>query len=137
MCENRMHRIFWSSARRQSLDGRSCISTVSLGVLKERTPHGFFNTSLPVSKLEAIEGFVLGSIDTFYVEFVEPFWPSKWARFSLMWSAADLARLQPDELWIQDVFSFYPVDYQPNILLCGWMLGGNAMKKCCRVRCGC
>lgn len=101
------------------------ICTVSLGVLKERTPLGLFVPALPAAKLAAIDALTLGTVDKIYLHFAEPFWPADWTGVSLLWTAADRARLLPADAWLESVFGMYRVDYQPNIL-CGWISGANA-----------
>lgn len=104
------------------------ICTVSLGVLKERADSGMFVPKLPTSKRTAIAGLTLGTVDKIYVHFAEPFWPVEWKGFSLLWTQADRAELlasRPQEAWLEAVFGFYRVDYQPNVL-CGWISGDAA-----------
>lgn len=103
------------------------ICTVSLGVLKERHPE-LFIPCLPELKVRAIEGLTIGTVDKLFIQFPEPFWPKGWVGFNLMWQKDDLhaIRLSKDS-WLEDVFGFYMVDYQPNVL-CGWMSGSNARR---------
>lgn len=102
------------------------IFTGSLGVLKE-TYKTLFQPRLPSIKANAIEGLTLGTVDKIYLEFADPFWPSDWEGFSLIWSNAELEKLRASDqpTWLEDVFGFYVVDYQPNIL-CGWISGARA-----------
>ncbi|XP_059608522.1 spermine oxidase-like [Phlebotomus argentipes] len=104
------------------------ILTASLGVLKENY-HTMFTPPLPPVKRNAIEGLSIGSVDKIFVEFEEPFWARKWLGFALLWHKADLEELRKSEMmdWLEDVFGFYVVDYQPNVL-CGWISGVKARK---------
>lgn len=103
------------------------ICTVSLGVLKEQHL-AMFEPPLPQKKKDAIQGLTLGTVDKLFLEFKEPFWPKDWQGFSLLWNQEELdeMRKRPDS-WIEDIFGFYVVDYQPNIL-CGWISGVNARR---------
>ncbi|CAD7088581.1 unnamed protein product [Hermetia illucens] len=101
------------------------ICTVSLGVLKECHKH-LFSPELPLHNLRAIESLKLGTVNKLFLEFEKAFWPINWNGFNLLWSEEDLTRItQSKDRWLEDVFGFYPVDYQPNVL-CGWILGENA-----------
>lgn len=103
------------------------ISTVSLGVLKEQYL-SLFTPSLPQKKVSAIRGLTLGTVDKLFLEFKEPFWTSDWQGFSLLWNQSELEEIRVrDDNWIEDIFGFYTVDYQPNIL-CGWISGANARR---------
>lgn len=68
-------------------------------------------------------------MDKIYLEFDEPFWPEEWTGFSLLWTKADQEALRErdEDRWLEDVFGFFRVDYQPNIL-CGWISGENARR---------
>lgn len=138
MFQKRVNQIVWN--RENALDKSACVRctdgtsydadfvvfTGSLGVLKENYRE-MFVPRLPSVKSNAIEGLTLGTVDKIYVEFPAPFWPKDWEGFSLIWSKKDLEELRasdhPD--WLEDVFGFYTVDYQPNIL-CGWVSGVRA-----------
>lgn len=102
------------------------ILTMSLGVLKEQH-QTLFHPQLPPVKVNAIEGLTLGTVDKIYLEFAKPFWPTNWDGVSMLWRKEDLAeiRAKSEDQWLEDVFGFYTVDYQPNIL-CGWISGKNA-----------
>lgn len=103
------------------------IVTCSLGVLKENY-ETMFIPELPQQKKSAIQGLSIGTVDKIYVEFEKPFWEPNWQGFSLLWNKDDLNEVQKSKnSWVQDVFGFYAVDYQPNIL-CGWISGNNARK---------
>lgn len=104
------------------------ILTVSLGVLKERHLT-MFNPGLPVSKTNAIEGLILGTVDKIYLEFATRFWPDGWNGFSMIWSKEDQEEIRKtgEDTWLEDIFGFYTVDYQPNVL-CGWISGVNARR---------
>lgn len=109
------------------IDADHVIVTVSLGVLKEKHLQ-LFNPSLPPKKISAIEGLVLGTVDKIYLEFEKPFWDKDWEGFSLLWKETDLLKIrQSEHNWLEHVFGFYVVDYQPNIL-CGWISGPNARR---------
>ncbi|XP_058128469.1 uncharacterized protein LOC131270888 [Anopheles coustani] len=108
-------------------DADHVICTISLGVLKERY-QTMFTPDLPPIKRNAIQGLTIGTVNKLFLEFEKPFWPAGWQGLSLIWSAADLeeVRRSPDS-WMEDVFGFYIVDYQPNVL-CGWISGRNARR---------
>lgn len=108
-------------------DADHAIVTVSLGVLKEKHLQ-LFNPSLPSKKISAIEGLVLGTVDKIYLEFEKPFWNEGWEGFSLLWKDSDLVKIrQMEHSWLEHVFGFYVVDFQPNVL-CGWISGQNARR---------
>jgi spermine oxidase len=88
-----------------------------------------FTPELPVQKTNAIKGLTLGTVDKIFLEFKQPFWAKDWQGFSLLWDKADWeeVRRMKDCDWLVDVFGFYVVDYQPNIL-CGWISGENARR---------
>lgn len=110
------------------VDADHVICTVSLGVLKERYL-SMFQPALPTLKCNAIEGLTLGTVDKIFVEFDTPFWAEDWAGFSLLWTQADqeVIRERDEDRWLEEVFGFYRVDYQPNIL-CGWISGDGARR---------
>ncbi|XP_054735975.1 spermine oxidase [Anastrepha obliqua] len=101
------------------------ICTVSLGVLKERHQQ-MFTPALPPAKCRAIDGLKLGTVDKFFIEFKEPFRPTDWSGFCFLWREEDLAELRnSDYFWLESVFGFYRVSYQPRILQ-GWIIGPHA-----------
>ncbi|XP_055705858.1 spermine oxidase isoform X2 [Phlebotomus papatasi] len=104
------------------------IVTTSLGVLKENY-HKMFSPSLPPVKRNAIEGMSIGTVDKIFIEFDKPFWTKDWLGFALLWHKTDLEELRKSEMmdWLEDIFGFYVVDYQPNVL-CGWISGVKARK---------
>ncbi|XP_055630502.1 spermine oxidase-like isoform X2 [Toxorhynchites rutilus septentrionalis] len=108
-------------------DADHVICTVSLGVLKERH-ESLFTPALPAIKKNAIQGLSIGTVDKMFLEFERPFWPEDWQGLSLLWKADDLEGIRASrDSWMEDVFGFYVVDYQPNIL-CGWISGKNARR---------
>ncbi|EDW79990.1 uncharacterized protein Dwil_GK12302 [Drosophila willistoni] len=101
------------------------ICTVSLGVLKEQHSQ-LFVPALPEAKVRAIKGLKLGTVDKFFLEFPEPPLPTDWPAFKCLWLAKDLEELRSTEMfWLESVFGFYPVSYQPRILQ-GWIIGEHA-----------
>ncbi|XP_035903666.1 amine oxidase family member 1-like [Anopheles stephensi] len=108
-------------------DADHVICTMSLGVLKERY-QTLFTPDLPPIKRNAIQGLTIGTVNKLFLEFDKPFWAKGWQGLSLIWNQADLdeVRQMPDS-WMEDVFGFYIVDYQPNVL-CGWISGKNARR---------
>ena len=63
-----------------------------------------------------------------FIEFPKPIWPKDWPGFSILWDEIDLQEIRKRrDNWIEDVFGFYTVDHQPNIL-CGWISGVNGRK---------
>lgn len=110
-----------------ALEADHVICTVSLGVLKEQHAR-LFQPLLPMEKINAIEGLTLGTVDKIYVEFEQPFWPEGWEGFSLLWNYEELKFVREHKNnWMEDIFGFYPVDYQPNVL-CGWVSGPSARR---------
>lgn len=108
-------------------DADHVICTVSLGVLKERY-ETMFTPQLPAIKKNAIEGLTIGTVDKLFLEFEKPFWPKGWQGLSLLWNKNDLDDIRSsNNSWMEDVFGFYVVDYQPNVL-CGWISGKNARR---------
>lgn len=87
-----------------------------------------FTPELPRLKVNAIQGLGIGTVDKIYIEFEKPFWNSDWLGFSLLWEQDDMKEVVKNgSSWLQDVFGFYTVDFQPNIL-CGWISGQSARK---------
>lgn len=108
-----------------SYDADHVVVTTSLGVLKENYKT-LFSPQLPQLKINAIEGLSIGSVDKIFVEFERPFWDKEWAGFSLLWTEDDAEKIRnTSNAWLENVFGFYTVDYQPNIL-CGWIGGPSA-----------
>lgn len=104
------------------------ICTVSLGVLKERHL-SLFEPHLSAEKIDSIDGMSIGTVDKIFVEFDKPFWTDGWEGFSLLWTndALQSIRENGESRWLEDVFGFFMVNYQPNVL-CGWVTGPSARK---------
>lgn len=102
------------------------ICTVSLGVLKERHL-SLFEPHLSPKKIDSINGLSIGTVDKIYVEFDKPFWTSDWHGFSLLWKTDALQSIRENssDRWLEDVFGFYTLNFQPNVL-CGWVTGPSA-----------
>lgn len=110
-----------------SYDADHVICTMSLGVLKENYKN-LFTPQLPQLKINAIEGLSIGTVDKIFLEFEKPFWDQSWAGFSLLWTKKDSDEIRKSPwAWLEDIFGFYKVDYQPNIL-CGWIGGPSARR---------
>lgn len=110
-----------------SYEADHVIVTVSLGVLKENY-QTLFTPQLPAIKINAIEGLSIGTVDKIFLQFEKPFWEKEWAGFSLLWTQKDSEEIRKTpQAWLEDIFGFYKVDYQPNIL-CGWIGGLSARK---------
>lgn len=85
-----------------------------------------FDPPLSTPKRNAIIGFTIGTCDKIYLEFSKPFWIKDWVGFGLLWTPEDIQSLKNTKNeWLLDIFGFFPVDYQPNIL-CGWISGAKA-----------
>lgn len=84
-----------------------------------------FSPELPQMKVNAIQGLGIGTVNKIFLEFEKPFWNPEWQGFSLLWEQDDMKEVQTYASWLQDVFGFYIVDFQPNIL-CGWISGHSA-----------
>lgn len=104
------------------------ICTVSLGVLKEQHL-SLFEPHLSADKIRSIDGLAIGTVDKIFLEFDKPFWTDGWEGFSLLWKtdALQTVRENSSSRWLEDVFGFYTVNYQPNVL-CGWISGLSARK---------
>ncbi|XP_054734954.1 spermine oxidase-like [Anastrepha obliqua] len=101
------------------------ICTVSLGVLKEMHQQ-MFTPALPSAKCRAIDGLKLGTVDKFLMEFSEPFKPTDWPCFNMLWREEDLAELRnSDHFWLESVIGFHRVACQPNLLE-AWIIGPHA-----------
>ncbi|XP_058056562.1 uncharacterized protein LOC131207940 [Anopheles bellator] len=108
-------------------DADHVICTISLGVLKDRY-QTLFTPDLPPIKRNAIQGLTIGTVNKMFLEFEKPFWAKGWQGLSLIWNKADLEEVRKHrDSWMEDVFGFYIVDYQPNVL-CGWISGKNARR---------
>lgn len=106
------------------LEADHVIVTVSLGVLKEKHSK-LFDPKLPIQKVRAIEGIGFGTVNKIFIEFPEQFWPNDWTGFIMLWNKEDLDEIRgTDRSWLEDVFGFYRVSYQPRILM-GWIISEN------------
>lgn len=131
--DRRVQRIIWnrndSRVELQLDNGESCVAdhvivTVSLGVLKEQHLQ-LFEPKLPVAKQRAVDGLAFGTVNKIFVEFPEAFWPEDWTGFTLLWREEDLVDIRnTSRAWLEDVFGFYRVSYQPRILA-GWIINAN------------
>lgn len=109
----------WSG---EIIEADHVICTVSLGVLKENHQK-MFEPALPVEKLRAIQGLKLGTVNKFFMEFAEAFAPLDWGGINFLWCQEDLKELRASKLfWLESVFGFYRVSYQPRLLE-GWIIG--------------
>lgn len=97
-----------------------------MGVLKHRYL-SLFEPLLPQKKINAIEGLDIGTVNKIYIEWENPFWlPTGKNGFALLWRSEELKIIREQGLdWLEGVYGFWPVDYQPNIL-CGWIVGPYA-----------
>lgn len=105
------------------------ICTVSLGVLK-RFHLTLFEPCLPLSKINSIDGMGFSTVDKIFVEFTETFWTDDWLGVSILWQPEQLKEIRADPVnndWLEHILGFYPISYQPNILL-GW-IAGTATRK--------
>lgn len=104
------------------------IFTGSLGVLKEKHST-MFVPPLSHRKQHAIEGLNIGTANKIFIEFPHRWWPMDKTSFDFIWSEKDkkefLQTYGQNNEWLCDVFSFFTVTYQPN-LLCAWIAGKNA-----------
>ncbi|XP_028048109.2 spermine oxidase [Monomorium pharaonis] len=104
------------------------IFTGSLGVLKEKHST-MFVPSLSQKKQHVIEGLNIGTENKIFLEFSHRWWPEDKVSFNFIWSEKDkkefLQTYGQDREWLCDVFSFFTVSYQPN-LLCAWIAGKHA-----------
>lgn len=102
------------------------ICTISLGVLKNRYL-SLFEPILSQNKINAIEGLDIGTVNKIYIEWEKPFWmPEGKNGYAFLWRPDELKIIREQGLdWLEGVYGFWPVDYQPNIL-CGWIVGPYA-----------
>ncbi|XP_077274574.1 uncharacterized protein LOC143904120 isoform X2 [Temnothorax americanus] len=107
---------------------RHVIFTGSLGVLKEKHST-MFVPPLSQKKQRAIEGLNIGTANKVYLEFPHRWWPEDKVTFDFIWpekvKEEFLQTYGQSSEWLCDVFSFFTVAYQPN-LLCAWITGKNA-----------
>ncbi|XP_061397059.1 spermine oxidase-like [Musca vetustissima] len=111
----------------QEYEADHVIITVSLGVLKDKL-ESMFHPPLPMQKKLAIVGLGYGSVGKIFLEFPVQFWPTDWYGFTMLWLKRDLEDLQrtPYE-WVEEIFGFYCVNYQPRVLL-AWIVGSYVVK---------
>lgn len=133
LLNKRIAQINWSGADElvlrcwngEVLTADHVICTVSLGVLKEQHD-SLFVPALPEAKVRAIRGLKLGTVDKLFLEFPVPPMPEDWQGFCCLWRKEDLQELRAsDKFWLESVFGFYPVSYQPRLLM-GWTIGAHA-----------
>ncbi|XP_017840689.2 spermine oxidase-like [Drosophila busckii] len=133
LCNKRITEINWRDGQQvlvrcwdgEILTADHVICTVSLGVLKERH-QTMFVPALPEAKVRAIKSLKLGTVDKLFLEYAVAPLPADWPGFACLWLAEDLAELRGSErFWLESVFGFYPVSYQPRLLQ-GWIIGEHA-----------
>lgn len=101
------------------------ICTVSLAVLKDSFKNNF-NPGLPERKSRAIQGLGIGTVNKVFIHFEQRWWDEDWCGFSIFWREEDLLDLRQSKyFWLEDVFGFYAVKYQPNVLS-SWVTGSSA-----------
>ncbi|XP_024894164.1 peroxisomal N(1)-acetyl-spermine/spermidine oxidase-like [Temnothorax curvispinosus] len=88
-----------------------------------------FVPPLSQKKQRTIEGLNIGTTNKVYLEFPHRWWPEDKASFNFIWpekvKEEFLQTFGQSSEWLCDVFTFYTVSYQPN-LLCAWITGKNA-----------
>uniref|UniRef100_A0A1A9VI93 Amine oxidase domain-containing protein n=1 Tax=Glossina austeni TaxID=7395 RepID=A0A1A9VI93_GLOAU len=103
------------------------IVTASLGVLKERADT-LFVPQLPLKKKRAIVALGYASTCKIFLEFPQKFWPEDWSGFTTLWRKQDVEKLRRSKwAWLEEIFGFYCVNYQPRVLL-GWIVGPYVLK---------
>lgn len=116
----------------ETLDGLSfeadhVIFTGSVGVLRERIDT-LFEPKLPNSKYLAANNLGFGTVNKIWIRFDEPWWDADFTGFTLQWMRKDLEELRASEnSWLEDVFGFFTVSHQPDVLL-GWVVGKGALE---------
>ncbi|XP_075166428.1 spermine oxidase-like [Haematobia irritans] len=106
----------------QEYEADHVVLTIPLGVLKENV-ETMFHPQLPLQKKQAIVGLGYGSVGKIFLEFPASFWPPNWYGFTLLWMQEDLKELQQTSLeWVEEIYGFYCVNYQPRVLL-AWLVG--------------
>ncbi|KAL9922425.1 uncharacterized protein ACN427_002983 [Glossina fuscipes fuscipes] len=103
------------------------IVTASLGVLKERADT-LFVPALPLQKKRAIVALGYTGTCKIFLEFPQRFWPEDWTGFTTLWRKQDIDKLRRSKwAWLEEIFGFYCVNYQPRVLL-GWIVGPYVLK---------
>lgn len=80
-----------------SYSGDFVISTVSIGVLKERYD-SLFSPPLPSYKQNAIKGLGFGAVGKILLKFTTKWWPDDSKGFSLLVTQDDLEKEYPNEI---------------------------------------
>uniref|UniRef100_T1GYJ5 Amine oxidase domain-containing protein n=1 Tax=Megaselia scalaris TaxID=36166 RepID=T1GYJ5_MEGSC len=74
----------------------------------------------------AIQGLGVGTVNKAFIHFEERWWDKDWCGFCILWREDDLKDIRESEFfWLEDVFGFYTVKYQPNVLS-SWITGTSA-----------
>lgn len=109
------------------LEADHVIFTGSVGVLKEQI-RTLFKPELPENKYRASKGIGFGTVNKIFIHFSEKWWGDNFSGFTLQWKEKDLQELRTTEYaWLEGLFGFFPVDFQPNVLL-GWVVGESALQ---------
>uniref|UniRef100_A0A1A9Z0N8 Amine oxidase domain-containing protein n=1 Tax=Glossina pallidipes TaxID=7398 RepID=A0A1A9Z0N8_GLOPL len=110
-----------------SFEADHVIVTASLGVLKERADT-LFVPPLPLQKKRTIVALGYTSTCKIFLEFPQRFWPEDWTGFTTLWRKQDVEKLRRSKwAWLEEIFGFYCVNYQPRVLL-GWIVGPYVLK---------
>lgn len=68
------------------------IVTVPIGVLRAQH-RSMFAPPLSLRKINAIDHIQFGTLDKIGLEYTQPFWPSSWDGFSMIWTPAGLSKI--------------------------------------------
>ncbi|XP_023173341.2 spermine oxidase-like [Drosophila hydei] len=101
------------------------ICTVSLGVLKKEH-RSLFAPVLPVSKVRAINGLSLGTVNKLFLEFAVQPLPQNWPGIDFLWMEQDLKELRCSKrFWVESISAVHRFEDQPRMLE-GWIVGEHA-----------
>lgn len=115
-----------TSSNGLTFDADHVIFTASVGVIREKMD-SLFDPKLPEHKYVAAKNLGFGTVNKIFLRFSEPWWDKSVNGFSFQWTKDDLEELKGTEnFWLTDVFGFFTVSHQPN-LLSGWVVGEGAL----------
>lgn len=69
-----------------------------------------FSPPLPQRKINAIQGFGVGSTNKLFLKFEKPFWTTEWQGINLLWRQTELSKVKRTKYhWIRGIVGLYPV----------------------------
>ncbi|KAI4485608.1 hypothetical protein M0802_012670 [Mischocyttarus mexicanus] len=106
------------------------IFTPSLGVLKAKY-RKMFKPRLPNSNINAIKSLGFGTVHKIFLQFPTRWWADDVSVFCCPWMVDEkkpfLRKTSSEYAWLFNVFAFYTIDSQPNVL-CAWVGRESALK---------